>query len=204
VSFGFTDQRFPPGGHICYIYTDEAERRQVMARFVESGLSSGEKVVYLVDRPKEEAQAAAYLATLRVTVPDELRPGQFVLAEAESTYCPDGTFRPERMIDTWRSLYQRSLDERFEHVRVTGETSWMRRGHPGLDRWFEYEAILNTATLECPFTGIICQYDANQMDGATLYNVLNVHPMMIVRRQIVRNPYYEPPDRFLARMRSTG
>jgi MEDS: MEthanogen/methylotroph, DcmR Sensory domain len=205
VSFGFVEQRFPIGGHICYIYTDEAERREVMTKFVESGFASDEKVVYFADRPRTgPAGADRYLSAMNVSVPRALRPGQFVLGDAEPAYCPDGTFEPERMIETWRALYRRSLDEGFPRVRVTGETSWLRPSLPGADRWFEYEAILNNATEELSFTAIVCQYNANLMDGAALYNVLNVHPMMIVRRQLVHNPYYEPPDRFLARTRPKG
>ena len=44
-----------------------------------------------------------------------------------------------------------------------------------------------------------CQYDARRFDGATLFDVLNVHPMMIIRGQVVRNPYYVEPEHFLER-----
>lgn len=201
LSSGFSDQGAPVGGHICFIYTDEAERRRVMSKYIETGLSCGEKVVYLADRPKDQIEAEAFLSEMRVSVPANLRPGQFILAEAESAYCPDGTFAPERRIEDWRSMYRQSLAEHFSQVRVTGETSWLRRPHPGQERWFEYEARLNTDLRDCPFTGVICQYDATKMDGEAMYNVLNVHPMMIVRGQIVHNPYFEPPDQFLARMK---
>jgi hypothetical protein len=201
VSFGFTQQPFPAGSHVCYIYTDEAERRHFMARFIESGLATGEKVAYLADTPKAAEETQEFLSTLGVQLPAPLRPGQLVMAEAEKTYCPDGLFAPERVLDTWRSLYRQSLDARFRGVRATGETTWLRKGMPGLERWFEYESRLNLAVKECPFTGIMCQYDANQLDGATLYEVLNVHPLMIVRGQIVHNPYYEPPEHYLAKPR---
>jgi hypothetical protein len=36
----------------------------------------------------------------------------------------------------------------------------------------------------------ICQYDTRLFDGETLYRLLTVHPMMIVRGRVVRNPYY--------------
>ena len=41
--------------------------------------------------------------------------------------------------------------------------------------------------------------DARRFDGATILDVLRVHPMMIVHGQIVRNPYYTRPSEFLAR-----
>lgn len=199
ISFGFTEQLFPAGSHICYIFTSEEERRDYMARFVESGFSSGEKVAYLADAPGVEEEVATFLANLGVKAPVPPKPGQIFVAEAEKTYCPNGLFAPERMLDTWRSFYRQSLSEHFQGVRVTGETTWLRKSLPGLDRWFEYEARLNLALNECPFTGIMCQYDAHRLDGEAMYEVLNVHPLMVVRGQIMHNPYYEPPEQYLAK-----
>jgi hypothetical protein len=38
VSFGFNEQTFPPGLHICYLYNNENERRRTIAEFIQSGL----------------------------------------------------------------------------------------------------------------------------------------------------------------------
>ena len=73
-------------------------------------------------------------------------------------------------------------------------------GPQGLSRFrgsVEYEARINLLVREVPST-IICQYDARLFDGATLYGILSVHPMMIVHGQVVRNPYYIEPEVFLA------
>lgn len=189
VSFGFTEQRFPAGMHICYLYNDENERQQTIAQFIESGLLAGEKVGYLADMPSQD-EIPDYFARLGLMPPDSLKPDQLVLARAETTYCPDGTFLPERMIDYWRSLYSQAQQESFAGVRVTGETNWLCKGMPGIERWIEYEAMINSLVEEIPVHGIICQYDVNKIDGATLFDVLNVHPMMIVAGQIIHNPYF--------------
>ena len=69
-------------------------------------------------------------------------------------------------------------------------------GTPGSDRLMEYEALVNNVLKTHPITAV-CQYDANRFSGATIVDVLKVHPMMIVRGQIVRNPYYMKPEDFL-------
>jgi len=201
VAFGFTDQHLPRGGHLCYIYTDEEEHARTMAQFVESGLRSGEKVAYFADVSSGD-ELERYIGKLGINLPEHLRPGQLILSEAEKTYCPDGAFLPERMIETWRSMYRQSIDEGFSGVRVTGETGWTCNVHPGLERWFEYESMLNVVINDVPFSSIICQYNANRLGGANLYEVLRVHPLMIVRGQILHNPYYEAPEQYLARLRT--
>jgi hypothetical protein len=49
---------------------------------------------------------------------------------------------------------------------------------------------------ECEVTAI-CQYDASAWDGATLLHVLRVHPMMVVRGQVVENPFFMQPEDYL-------
>lgn len=45
----------------------------------------------------------------------------------------------------------------------------------------------------------ICQYDANRFDGDTILQCLEVHPYMIVRGQVVQNPFYMKPEEFIER-----
>jgi diguanylate cyclase (GGDEF)-like protein/PAS domain S-box-containing protein len=133
-----------------------------------------------------------------VTLPDELDGRQYSVVDAVETYCPDGTFNVDRMIETVREAHYRSLREGFAGARVTGEASWVKRGHPGSENLVEYERRLNVLVRTVPVTSV-CQYDARRFDGATLYDILSVHPMMIVHGQVVRNPYYlEAEDRSLA------
>ncbi len=44
ISLGFSDQKFPEGQHICYIYSDDDERLEVMAKHLKSGMEAEEKI----------------------------------------------------------------------------------------------------------------------------------------------------------------
>ena len=59
-----------------------------------------------------------------------------------------------------------------------------------------YEAELNHILEDHPLT-TVCQYDARRFDGALIMDMLSVHPMMIVRGQLVKNPSYVSPEIFL-------
>ena len=65
----------------------------------------------------------------------------------------------------------------------------------------EYEARLNMLVAEHPITAC-CQYDVRRFDGRTIMDVLAVHPVMIVRGQVVKNPYYTDPNEFLRQYRT--
>src|SRR6185369_7259484 len=115
------------------------------------------------------------LRALGVALPDT---HQCLLLGAEETYCPDGTFSPDRMLDTLEAAWTQSCCDGFKGLRVTGEMNWALRQHPGSERLIEYESRVNQVLAKVPVTAI-CQYDARLFDGELLYQLLKVHPMMI-------------------------
>jgi hypothetical protein len=196
ISLGFDAEPHPMGTHMCFIFNDEQERRWVTSKFIQSGLNGHEQVSYFVDTMTPE-NLKKWMVELGVTLPDELEGRQFNFAEAEKTYCPDGTFRVDRMIDTVGEAHHRNIREGYVGARLTGEMTWSKRGLPGSQNLAEYECRLNILLRAVPTTAV-CQYDAQRFDGATLYDILSVHPMMIVHGQVVRNPDYIEPEVFLA------
>lgn len=197
VSLGFTAERFPAGTHMCYIFNDDDEILEQIAKYVDSGLRSNETVGYFADVLPPEAMRDR-LQSGGAELPPPAEDHRLAISPALATYCPEGRFVPELMLQRLRDTYQRSIDAGYAGARATGEMTWALRGVPGSDRLIEYEAQINTVVREHPITAI-CQYDARRFDGATLFDVLSVHPMMVIRGQVMRNPYFIETDRFLAR-----
>lgn len=195
VPMGFTHKTFPAGSHMCLIYSDDKERRKVISKFLESGLVAGEKVAYFADMMTPQ-EVQDWLANIGLELPQGDKTEQFSVTIAENTYCPKGKFVPNEMLDTLRSFYRQTIGEGYPGCRVSGEMSWALKNIPGSDRLMEYEALVNDVLATHPVTAV-CQYDANLFDGATILDVLKVHPMMIVRNQIVNNPYYLKPKEFI-------
>jgi len=86
--------------------------------------------------------------------------------------------------------------EGFAGARVAGEMTWALRSLPGPEELLDYEVLLNDffegAEGTC-MTGI-CQYDARLFDGQTILHLLEVHPFLILRGQILRNPNFMRPE----------
>jgi hypothetical protein len=198
IRLGFTDEPFPEGTHMCHIFSDEEEQGDVISRYIASGLADGEQACYFTDTMSVD-ETRARLAALGVPVP-AVEDGKLLVASAVDMYCPDGTFVPDRMLANFPIVYNAGREAGFAGVRATGEMTWARRGVPGSERLIEYESRINTIVREYPLTAV-CQYDARRFDGATLFEVLIVHPVMIVRGRISRNPYYLPPEEFQRRGR---
>lgn len=192
VEMGFTRQTFPPGTHMCLLYSDEAERRRIIGKFLESGILGKEKVSYFADIMKP-GEVRAWLLGMGIALPED---DGFSILSAEKTYCPGRTFIPGKMLDTLRAFYEQAKKNGYPNARVSGEMSWALKGIPGSGRLMEYEALVNEVLLTHPVNAI-CQYDVKKFSGSAILDVLKVHPMMVVHSQIVQNPYYMQPRDFL-------
>jgi hypothetical protein len=183
-----------PQGHVCLIYKDEHERREVVTEFIRDGLAKGERVAYFADDAPDVV--VGWLADHGIDVAEL---SEVSVAPAREVYCPDGEFKLERMFDYWRSFSHECTEAGLPGARATGETTWSREMPGGADI-IEYEARLNDVLSEIPVVAL-CQYDVRRFDGATILDVLRVHPVMLVGGQLVHNPYYMRPEQFLAQRR---
>ncbi|MBF0567343.1 MAG: MEDS domain-containing protein [Nitrospirae bacterium] len=87
ASFGFTRETFPLGTHMCYIYDDEAERKMVIEKYLQSGISAREKVVALLD-VETEAEIDDCMKEMGLSVDEQRRTGQLVIKNQMEAYCP--------------------------------------------------------------------------------------------------------------------
>jgi hypothetical protein len=198
VSLGFTDEKYELPLHMCYIYKDEDERMETLGKFVKNGLEVGEKVYYFVDTMSIEDMKNKFIE-LGVSEED-FEKENIKLSGSEETYYPDGSFDADRMLDTVKQVYSEATDKGFS-MRNTGEMTWALKGIPGSEDLMEYESKINILSNDVPINGI-CQYDARKFDGATIMDVLAVHPYSIVAGQVVKNPFYTPPEEFLRKYHS--
>ena len=194
ISLGFSDERFREGHHIIYVYNDDWERKRTMARYLQRGLNENEKVLYLVDDISPD-EMRNELKELGVDVDEKQE--DFDLTEGHYSRCPDNYFSREFMLGVVSRYYDEAIEQGYVGARGAGEMSWaLIEGRATVPELLRYEAELNDLLVEHPLT-TVCQYDARRFDGAIIMDMLSVHPMMIVRGQLVKNPSYVAPEIFL-------
>lgn len=177
------------GFHICLMYRDEEERQKIVSEYIKKGLTNKEKIAYFTDimSPK---QMRSWLDNLGIDHQ------QIDILPAREVYCPQGSFDPEKMISHYENYHNSAIKSGYSGARITGETSWLNDSIRGSNRFLEYEALINDVIKKYPVT-TMCQYDVRLFDGATIFDILQVHPLMIVHGQIVKNPAYINPKDFL-------
>ncbi|KAF0235042.1 MAG: hypothetical protein FD177_201 [Desulfovibrionaceae bacterium] len=195
ISLGFTGQRFAPGVHICQIFSDDDERQAALLKFILSGLREGEGARCFSDNLAEEA-VEEYLFRYGVSYQEARQSGALALARTKDVYFKDDAFDPDRMLGLLRAFQADTVAQGFSAARVIGEMTPDVQHIPGGSRLLEYEARVSLLLRECPVTAV-CQYDARRFDGATIMDVLKVHPLMVVRGSVVHNPFFVAPEEFL-------
>jgi DcmR-like sensory protein len=191
---GIGAKQLPRGSHICYLFDDDRERLLVVARFLEAGVRAGEKLIYGVDTmtPEDLRARLAQLST-------ELAPPHALVAiRSTDIYFRGGRFLPRDMLGLMRSFAEEAVAHGWTGGRGSTE-AWRLAARERIERVIDYEIALTSAlrsiASRTPFTAL-CQYDMRSLSGAGIMDLLAVHPYMILRGQIMENPFFVEPDEF--------
>jgi hypothetical protein len=156
IPLGFDGEPYPVGTHMCLIFNDEFERRWVMSKYIQSGLGANEQVSYFVDTmPPEDLKK--WMRELGVTLPDELDGRQYSFLEADQTYCPDGTFKVEPIIETPGLPVPLDVDRLDLPPAVQPATPSRTTAHPEASPWTreprngKQRTSLSSSGKACPY-----------------------------------------------------
>ncbi|MBT4521298.1 MAG: hypothetical protein HOC23_14955 [Halieaceae bacterium] len=195
ASLGFTDEKVPVGSHICQIFSSDSERLDSLLKFLLSGLETKERAACFSEKSDED-EIGTFISSHNLSYEECKKNNALVKEGTTEVYFKGGVFDPDRMLDTLRNYYEESMEMGFPAARVIGEMMPEVMDIPGGDRLIEYESKVNLLLRDSPLT-TVCQYDAEVFDGATIMDILKVHPQMIVRGSVVHNPFYMQPEEFL-------
>src|ERR1700682_6339867 len=188
-------EQVAPHDHLCSIYESSKEHLAVAIPFIRIGLDRGEKCIYIADDGTEavvrDAMHAEGIDVERAVATDSL-----VLEKKETAYLKHGSFDPEWMFTFWADATAEAMSQGFPALRATGETEWVLRGAPGLERWMEYESRM-THALAHHNCFALCQYNRRLFPPDLILDVIRTHPTVIYRGAASRNMYYVPPEELL-------
>ncbi|HSN86072.1 MAG TPA: MEDS domain-containing protein, partial [Thermoanaerobaculia bacterium] len=197
------------GDHLCLIYDSPGGQLSALVPFLLSGLSSGERGLFLGSREKcREVERA--LEAQGVEVGREIERGALVLlsdreswldraeppAEHSAEHSAEPRFAPNIFQDLVRQAEQQAQDDGFSGLRITWDAGWLLDGVPGAERWTEFEACLNEF-LAGSRTSVLCRYSRESSTPARLEDALRTHPLAILGHQVCPNAFYEPPEMVL-------
>ncbi len=200
VPLGFTNDTVPAGTHLCLIYSNEEERTDSHLKFLLSGLVNGERTACFSDALKEET-VRDFFKKNNISYDEQKGKNAVFVSQTNDVYFAGGKFDPDRMINTLTEYYKEAMARGFSAARVIGEMNPRVEKIPGGERLLEYECRVSMLLKKYPITAV-CQYDANAFNGATIMEILKVHPQMIINGTVVQNPFFIQPEVYLEELKN--
>ncbi len=181
--------KLQPHDHLCIIYETHDEWRDTLVPYLALGLEQGEKCAYIVDCHTAD-EIRQYLGEAGIDVEAVESSGQLVILHETESYTKSGHFDPDKMIELLSQLAEATLNEGYPCLRATGEMTWVFRGHPGSEKFLEYESRLNHDFFQkYPAIGL-CQYDRRRFDPEVIEEAMLTHPLLARGEYLYDNFYY--------------
>ncbi len=196
ITLGFTDQKFEQGAHICQIFNEDTERHEVLTDYIIGGIKDSENVTCFSEN-ETSASLSEFFSEKGLSYEEVSNAGNMSLNKTGEVYFENDEFEPDKMLSLLKEFYQTAKNDNRAGARVIGEMTPKIQYVKGGSRLLEYECKVSMLLKEYPVTAV-CQYDAREFDGATIMDVLKVHPYMIVRGAVVNNPFYIMPEDYLS------
>jgi hypothetical protein len=186
--------------HICAFFNDEEEEYRVLLPFVREGIGRGDKAIHVVGADRalnhlerlSESGIDAALATAR---------GQLEVRSAAETYLRDGHFDIERMLAVFERLASGNGEQAFPRSRIVCRMDWAAETATLTDAVIEFESRVNDLWRDHDDV-VICTYPLAQFKGDAVIDILRTHPAVIIGGILQRNPFFVPPQEFLAELRT--
>ncbi|MBA4375737.1 MAG: hypothetical protein C0401_06140, partial [Anaerolinea sp.] len=167
---------------------------KTMANFFMNGLSEGNRILCIVDKLTPH-DIRGEIKNLGVDI-DALE-NDFITLDNETAYTPNGNFDPNSVLTNIGVFSNQARGDGYSGLHVSGDMDWVLRSNISNSMLMEYETKVYDSMKLTPCTAI-CEYDARKFNGSLIMDILSVHPLMMVRGQVIRNPYFILPKDFMA------
>lgn len=198
-SIRFADAELAEWRHVCAFFNSRDEEYRVLMPFIRDGLERGEKAVHILD-PCDHENHRRRLRTAGISVDQAEQSSQFELRSHTDTYLLDGRFDPDRMFKAFERMVTENSEAGFPLARIVCHMEWAAQPGTHLDALVEFESRVNDLWRRRE-DAVICTYDLAEFSGETVIDIMRTHPMVIVGGILQRNPFFVPPEEFLAELR---
>ena len=187
--------------HACAFFSSDDEEQAVLAPFARDGLAANDRLVQIIN-DKHREDRVRRLRTEGIDVDAAAARGQLEMRPWEQAYLSGGKgFDQDAMLALIQQVLKEGRTSGFAMTRLWANMEWALEDLPGVDQIVEYETRLNHVLPKFDDV-VVCTYDLNKFSAATVMDILRTHPQVIVGGMLQQNPFFVPPDQFLAELQT--
>jgi hypothetical protein len=186
--------------HVCAFFNSMDDEYRVLRSFIKDGFDRGEKTTYIVESGNREAHLRQ-LGRVGVDVQETIGTGQLEVLPWTDMYVRDHRFDQDAMLASVEELIQAGAAAGFPLTRLVGHhMDWLFHDKSAVNNLLEYEARLNDVLSKYD-DPVICTYDLAKFGASVAMDIMRTHEAAIIGGVLQENPFFVPPDQFLAEMR---
>lgn len=174
--------------HIGALFHSLEERYRVLESFIVEGLTHGEKAVHIID-PAGRDSHLQRLKSAGVDVDGAETRHNLDLASWTDAHFADQPFDDRALLAVIEGGLRKASAEGFPMTRLIGMGS---RGPVQWDDLVSFESRLNVVLPRFDDV-VICAYDAADLPGDVVTDMIRVHPAVLIGGTLHENPFYAPP-----------
>jgi hypothetical protein len=199
-SVAFAGVNLAGRNHGCAFFNTIDEEHRVLGSFYKDGIDRGEKAAHIVD-PEDREEHLNCLAEAGIDVQKMLDAGQLAVLPWTDTYMRDHRFDQDAMLTAAENLIQSGTAAGYPLTRLVGHhKDWLFLDKSATYNLVEYEARLNQV-LSRYDDPVICAYNPSKFGATVAMDLMRTDPLGIVGGLLRENPFFIPPEKFLAEMR---
>ena len=185
--------------HICAFFNSIDEEHRVLRSFIKDGFERGDKSFHIVD-PELQEDHLKRLTEAGINVAQAMDTGQLEVRRWQEAYLRGERFDQNAMLALIEQLLQSGEDAGYAVTRLLAHMEWALLDQPGVDELLEYETRLNYVLPKYD-DPVICTYDLSKFSASMAIDIMRTHPVVIIGGVLQENPFFVPPDQFLAELR---
>ena len=193
---GQSDFRCPC--HACAFFHDREEEYELLLPFSKAAAEAGERLFQVVDKQHLEERRSR-LAQAGINVAEAERKGQLEVRPWEDAYLRGRRFDQNAMLELIQEVLETGRSNGFPMTRLWANMEWALDDLPGVHDIVEYETRLNHFLPNYDDV-VVCTYDLSKFSAPVVMDIMRTHPQVIIGGVLQENPFYVPPEEFLAEL----
>jgi len=164
------------GSHHCLFYQSQDDLVNLVAEYFRSGIEKGEYCIWVTADGGVEKKARTSLDKKLNGARKQKAGSQVEFLQCSDWYLRDGSFRPERVLNSWVERLKLALNSGYQGLRVSGDLGWLDATDWGT--LMGYERDVNGIIAGQNFSAV-CSYPLPKINASQMIDVMDCHQVAL-------------------------
>ncbi|MHB8125709.1 MAG: MEDS domain-containing protein [Desulfitobacteriaceae bacterium] len=177
----------PWGTHICGFYQTKKDLVDILVPYFKIGLENNEYCMWVVSEPISVNEAEQVLRDALPNLDFFLKSSQIEILSHAEWYLRFGNFDGKQVLDAWVEKIQRALEKGYEGIRISGNTSWLKKRY--FKTFMDYESKVEKLIGSLKMIAM-CTYQLDQCGIHEVIDIVNNHQFSFIKNQYDMDSIY--------------